>query len=56
MFPLPLRYTMPDLLVARLQPEAILQELQPSLHAPSPGLQGAQAQQGLQVVGVCLEG
>ena len=56
MLPLPLCYTVPDLLVARLQPEAIVQQLQASLHIPSPGLQGAQAQQGLQVVGVCLQG
>ncbi len=56
MLPLPLRYAVPDLFVARLQSEAVLQELQAAMHIPSPCLQGSQAQQGLQVLGICLEG
>ena len=56
MLPLPLRYAVPDLFVARLQSEAVLQQLQAALHIPSPCLQGSQTQQGLQVLGICLKG
>ncbi len=41
MLPLPLRYAVPDLFVAGLQSEAVLQELQATLHISSPGLQGS---------------
>ena len=56
MLPLPLRYAVPNLFVAGLQSEAIMQQFQAAMHIPSPCLQGSQAQQGLQVLGICLEG
>jgi len=56
MLPLPLRNAVPDLFVARLQSETVMQKLQAAIHIPSPCLQGSQAQQGLQVLGICLEG
>ena len=56
MLPLPLRYAVPDLFVAGLQSEAVMQQLQAAVYIPSPCLQGSQAQQGLQVLGICLKG
>ena len=56
MLPLPLRHRVPELLVVGLQPQAFLQQPQAPIPTACPGFQGPQSQQGLQVLGISLQG
>lgn len=55
MLPLPLSNHVPELFVVGLQPQALMQQAQPTINAASSSLQRAQTQQGLQVLGISLK-